>query len=351
MVTNFFARLGVVLLLAFSLALAARAEVVKDLYLGQVPVADRSQSELARAAREALSEVLVKVSGSTEVLALPEVAASLDGALSQAQQFSYARTDDPENPLAARFEFDRDWVSGLLARAGAPLWTANRPVVLLWLVQDTPEGRQFVNRDSAPELVKRLQQEFERRGVPLRFPLFDLTDAAALSPEQAWRRNASVLRQASSRYRVEEILAGRMTQLSSGDWLGDWTYLSGDGRQDRSATPESVDEFLDAGVALVAEDMAARYAVLASSAPASGMAMTVGNVRSYADYAAVISWLEGLELIDSANVARISGDRLSLRLMAQADAARLRAIIELNRRLVPAGTGATDSELNYQWRN
>lgn len=350
--STFIARWGAALFLALALASAARAEVVRDLYMGQVPVADRSQQELARAAREALSQVLVKVSGSTDVLALPAVAASLDDALSQAQQFSYARPPDPEQPLAARFEFDREWVSGLLTRAGAPLWTANRPAVLLWLVQDTPEGRQFVNRDTAPELVTRLEQGFERRGVPLRFPLFDLSDTAALTPEQAWRQNGTALRRASSRYRAEEILAGRMTRLSSGDWLGDWAYLSAEGRLDRSATPESIDAFLDAGVALVAEDMAARYAVSASSAPARGLGMRVSNVRSYADYAAVVSWLEGLEVIESASVERIRGDRLSLRLTAQADAAQLRGIIELNRRLVPAeGPDVPDSELDYQWRN
>lgn len=350
MVTRLVARAGASLLLAFSLALAAQAEVVKDLYLGQVPVADRSQGELARAAREALSEVLVKVSGSTEVLSLPEVAGALEGALSQAQQFSYARTGDEKQPLAARFEFDPQWVSGLLSRAGAPLWTANRPSVLVWLVQDTPEGRQFVNSETAPEVVEALRAGFARRGVPLSFPLYDLADASALSPDQAWRLNATLLRQASSRYKTEEVLAGRMSQLSSGDWLGDWAYLSAHGRIDRTATPESMAEFLKSGVALVAEEMAQRYAVTAGSAPASGVAMEVGNVRSYADYAAIVAWLEGLELIDQANVEEVSGDRLSLRLQARTDAQRLATIIELNHRLEPVA-GAPGSGLSYQWRN
>nr|WP_241263285.1 DUF2066 domain-containing protein [Parahaliea mediterranea] len=344
------AQWSAVVLLACWLAAAARAEVVGDLYTGQVPVADRSQQELARAASAALAEVLVKVSGSAEVLDLPEVAASLDNALSQAQQFSYARTGDEHRPLAARFEFDRGWVGDLLTRAGAPIWTANRPAVLLWLVQDTARGREFVNRDSAPELLAQLEADFERRGVPLRLPLYDLADAAALSAEQAWRLNTTALRQASSRYGVGEILAGRMTQLSSGQWLGDWAYLSAHGRIDRSATPESVERFLASGVGLVAEDMARRYAVAAGAAPASGVAMSVANVRSYADYAAIVTWLEGLELIEHANVEQVRGDRLELRLRAQADAARLAAIIELNRHLVPVG-GAVDGELSYQWRN
>lgn len=346
-----FQRCGAILLLAALLALPLRAEVVKDLYTGQAPVGDRSQDELGRAAREALSQVLVKVSGSTEVLALPGIAPALRQALSQARQYSYARTDDPEQPLAARFEFSQSWVSGLLSEAGAPLWTANRPAVLLWLVQDTPEGRQFVSRETAPELVRELEAGFQARGVPLRLPLYDLADAAALSPDQAWSLNEVTLRQASQRYRADEILAGRLSQLSGGQWLGDWAYLSARERLDRSASPEPVEAFLDAGVALVAEDMAARYAVAASGAPASGVAMSVSNVRSYADYAAIVSWLEGLELIDQANVEHISGTRLQLRLLAQTDASQLASIIELNRRLVPAATAAAPGELSYQWQN
>lgn len=355
LVTNSYVRSGALLLLfvllTAALATPLRAELVKDLYSGQTPVGDRSQAELGRAAREALSQVLVKVSGSTEVLDLPGIAPALEDALSQARQFSYARTDDPEQPLAARFEFSQSWISGLLNAAGAPLWTANRPAVLLWLVQDTPEGRQFVNRETAPQLVRQLERDFAARGVPLRFPLYDLTDAAAMSPGQAWSLNEVTLRQASQRYRVDEILAGRLSQLSGGLWLGDWAYLSARERIDRSASPEPIDAFLDAGVALVAEDMAARYAVAASGAPASGVAMRVSNVRSYADYAAIVTWLEGLELIDHANVEHIRGNRLQLRLLAQADAAQLASIIELNRRLVPVTTAAVSGELNYQWQN
>ncbi|WP_157976464.1 DUF2066 domain-containing protein [Parahaliea mediterranea] len=350
---NLLRRHGALLLLGLALALptGAGAEVVKDLYTGQAPVADRSQKALAQAAQEALSQVLVKVSGSTEVLELPGIPAALNNAMSQAQQFSYARTDDPDQPLAARFEFSQGWVSGLLREAGAPLWTANRPSVLLWLVQDSPQGRQFVNRETAPELVRKLEADFRARGVPLRFPLFDLADAAALSPAQAWSLGEVALRQASARYRSDNILAGRLSELSGGQWLGDWAYFTDKDRVDRSASPESREDFLGAGAALVAETMAARYAVAAGAAPATGTAMTVSNVRSYADYAAIVSWLEGLELVEQARVEHISGDRLQLRLSAQADAGQLAALIQLNKRLVPAtAPGATD-ELRYQWQN
>lgn len=340
------------LLLCLLFALSAQAEVVGDLYLGEVPVADRSQASLNAAAREALAQVLVKVSGSREVLDNPEVVPVLADARELAQQFSYARGRTPEQSLLARFEFDNAWVNGLLAGAGEPIWTANRPAVLLWLVRDTPAGRQFVTSETAPEEVEILRAAFARRGVPLRMPLHDLADAAALPAAQAWQLNPPSLRQASARYRVEEILAGRVSRLSSGDWLGDWSYLSSRDRVDRSATAEPLADFLQAGADLVAEEMASRYAIAASATAAGGVSMRVTNVRAYADYAAVVSWLEGLELIERANVEQISGDTLQLRLQAQADAGQLAAIIELNRQLVPqTAARPIPGELSYRWQN
>ena len=69
--------LWLVPLLCMVLPLAARAEIVKNLYSAQVPVADQSAAALASASREALAEVLVKVSGSVDVLQYGAIKAAL----------------------------------------------------------------------------------------------------------------------------------------------------------------------------------------------------------------------------------------------------------------------------------
>lgn len=332
-------------------AVSGWAEQVRDLYQAQVPVTDRSQQELDRAAREALAEVLVKLSGSTQVLQLPPLQAALAKARSRAQQYSYVR--DPVTPgaLAAQFEFDARSTSQLLGEAGAPLWTANRPTVLVWLVVDGPDGRQFVNTDSAPELSAALVREFDRRGVPIRLPLYDLTDTAAISTDQAWRLSGPALEHASSRYRLGEILAGRVTADDAGQWRGDWLHASSDERDEREFSVDSPEAFAAAGVDIVAQDLAARYAVAAGAGAAGGVLMVVSGVNSYADYAGVVAWLEDLELVQHANVEQIEGDRVSLRLLAQADATQLATLISLNDQLVAIPTTDPTLQLSYQWQN
>ena len=336
---------ALVLLLVATLS---RADIVRDLYSAQVPVADQSSQALAKASRVALSEVLVKVSGTSEVLRYPGIATTLGQARSHVQQYAYARDDNLPGELSARFEFDSSFVTGLVTRSGAPLWTANRPQVLVWLVAEDDSGRYFVNLDTAPDLAQQLLAEFARRGVPVQLPLFDLADSAAINPQQAWRLDAPALRGASARYHVQDVVAGRVAALAEGNTVGDWSYFHGEERNDRSATVADMDAFFREGVAVVAEIMSARYAI-APTATGEGVSMSVLGVYSYGDYAGIVSWLESLELIEHANVERIQGDRIELRLQAQADASQLASIIELNDRLQPLPVTATGSQLSYQW--
>ena len=329
----------------------ARAEIVRDLYSAEVPVAGSDQSSLDSASREAMAQVLLKMSGSAETLSLEGIRSEIQSARKYVQQYAFLGGQGGE-PLAARFEFDGTVMTRLLTNAGAPVWTANRPPVLAWVVLEDASGRRFLGRDSDPELLALLQREFSRRGVPLRFPLFDLADAAALDPDDAWRQDSSALIEASARYGVSDVLAGRLAVLSTGAWVGDWAYLNDTRRLNRTVTANDAQAFLEVAATLVAEDMAARYAVETTSRVASGgVLMQVRGIRDYADYAGVISWLESLELIEHANVERISGELIELRLAAQADAAQLSPIIELNQRLIPAPIAQTEGVLVYQWRD
>lgn len=348
--------LGLALLLSTVLGIGragfVQAEIVAGLYAAEVPVADQSSAVLAKASKAAMAEVLVKVSGSVDVLQNPVIEAALAESRSHVQQYAYNRDPVSAGQLSVRFEFDSSYITALVIEAGAPLWTANRPAVLVWLVEEDANGRQFINWDSTPELAAGLVAEFSRRGIPVQLPLHDLTDSAAITPEDVWRLSGVMLLSASARYNAQDVLAGRFATLSAGGVAGDWAYLHGGSQAERSVTAASADLFLRDGVAMVAEAMAARYAVAAVTSPESGLPMAVAGVASYADYAALVAWLESIELIEHANVEWVRGDLIQLRLQAQADAAQLAAIIELNERLAPLPVGADPNILlNYQWQN
>lgn len=336
-------------LMLLALPVAVYAEIVRGLHAATVPVVNQSAEALAGAASDALGQVVVKVSGSVDALQHPVVQEALPEARSHVQQYAYVRDEGPEAALSARFEFDSSYVNRLLGEAGLSLWTANRPPVLVWMALEQQGDRQLVNALETPELARQLLQEFDRRGVPARLPLFDLRDATAIDVSDVWAQHLPTILAASARYDVNDIMVGRVVVVSSGSWAGEWSYITGPDRLDRSGNAPSATGFLQEGVNLVAESMASRYAVALSDAPETGVRMVVNGVHEFADYAAIVNWLESLELISHANVQRIDRDRIELGLDAAAGADQLRTIIELNERLQPIAN--TSAELVYQWTN
>jgi hypothetical protein len=353
-------RIALLWTLLFLVAGGSRAEVVADLHTATVPVANQSPEALTAAAREALAEVLVKVSGSRDLLQKPVIIAALDDAHNRVQLYGYERGATPAAGLYLRFEFDGPYVTNLVKRAGAPLWTANRPTVLAWVVVEDEQGRHFISKDSAPDQAQMLVEEFSRRGVPVQLPVFDLADTTAVGLEDAWRLDATVLQAASVRYNVGNIVAGRLASLTDGNSLGDWSYFHQNEPVNRSVTVPDLQTFMREGVDLVAGELAGRYAVAPSGGGTRGVRISVSGVSSYADYAAIVTWLESLELVDHANLEQVQGDRIELRLQAQADASQLATTIELNNRLQPIPTPIpapgsetaleSNAQLNYQWR-
>lgn len=323
-------------------------EQVEDLYSSVVPVADRSAGALQSAARQALEEVLIKASGSRSVTGFAVIQEALSEARDMLRQYSYVELEGGEE-LAARVEFDPAQIRTLLAEAGAPLWTANRPAVLVWLVREDASGRVFMSAATDPELVAALHEGFRRRGVPVRFPLLDLADSTALDPDAAWQLPAGRLQAAAGRYGLDDVLAGRLVVTGSGDYLGDLVYQSSSGRLQQTTGRMNAESLAGAGVELVVSALASRYAVPASAASADAVFVEVEGVLSYADYAAVLGWVQGLELVTRADVAALEGNRLILQVLSNALPERLAEIVELNARLVPLA-GSAPGRLHYEWR-
>ena len=63
--------------------------MVENLYSARISVPDRSQAALDSAARAGLAEVLVKITGSRDVLSLPVLKRAVGDARDLLQQFSY----------------------------------------------------------------------------------------------------------------------------------------------------------------------------------------------------------------------------------------------------------------------
>lgn len=340
----------VYLLLTLLFAGNSWAQMVPDLHSASVPVANQGSKALTAAASKALAEVLVKVSGSDQLLANPVIVKALSESRAHVQQYAYTRNELPERGFSVQFEFDGGYVTDLVRQAGAPLWTASRPSVLAWVVVEDAQGKHFVDRDNWPEEAQMLIEEFSRRGVPVQFPLFDLIDMAALSPNDAWRLSSASIEAASARYDAQNVVAGRLASISDGKSVGDWSYFYRDTRVNRSVTVDGLRPFMRDGANIVAQEMAARYAVAATAVEAGDIKMSVTGVATYAEYAAIAKWLANLELVEEAIIEQVQGDRVQFRLRAQTDIVQLSSIIEINEHLQPVPVSGLNTALSYRWQ-
>ena len=330
-----------------------RAEPVADLYVAEVTAVDRSQQALADATREALRQVLVKVSGSAEILNNPAIAPALRNPRNYVESYAYQPAAPVEEGVGVRFRSAGSSVTELVTAAGAPVWTANRPPVLAWLAvkgprePDGPAGLRLVGQGAEPEVAEALRRAFSIRGVPIRLP----EQPGAPSADRVWQASSTSVRAASEPYELDNVLFGRMTYDEQGRASGQWSYLHEGQKRDRSVRIATEQQFMQAGVDLAADAMAERLAVAPTTTEAVGLLVSVSGISRYGDYARLVNWLEQLELVDQANLVHIAGDQLELRVIAQIDASQLAGLIAMNSQLVPQPGAEGTGQLSYQWQN
>ena len=336
-------RIGRVVLL-LTLAFPVFAE--SGFYGARVEVSDRSDAALASGARDALNQVLIRVSGNEAIAKNPTVAAALRVARDRVSIYSFVQE---EGKVFLQATFDDVLVKSILRESDATFWSEDRPPVLLWLVIDEPYSRRFATVSQDGDLLLELSEAFTARGIDLRLPLLDLEDAAKLSPEMVWQRVTGRIRSASQRYGTEHILVGRYVQLTTGSQLADWLYLDSEDQRQIQIQGSQPTPVVLAGVDLAVDAMADRYAVTLESAPGqSFIAVTVTGVESFTDYQSVMGILRQLPVLDSLTIDEIYGDRLGVRVTGLSNAEALARVLPGRSRLVVLGDVAKN-RINLHW--
>ena len=340
-----------ILLLLFA-CLTVRAEPVKGLYSVAVDVQSQSDSALGQAAQAGLGEVLVRITGDEKVMANDAAKTIVRNARRYLSQYRYrkVKNDKDKDQLQVVLEFAPSQLEAQLREKGIALWPANRPSVLFWLVVDDKTGRSIADKDNYPEVDIAVNDHSRRRGLAIREPLLDLRDTTLANVKTLWSLDPDVLAPAQKRYRADGVLMGRATVLSNGRWLGRWVYRYGEQTYAFDGDGANADGYVAAVFDKLANLQASQFAI-APQATGDSVLMQIAGLEQYGDYAAAVSYLQGLAAIGHANVVEMDGDRVVFQLIADGQLSQLRQALALDRRLVPmsepAGSGIS---LYYQWR-
>jgi len=326
------------LLVGFSAQVTA--VTVSGLYSARVPVEGSSPGQLAQGYADGLSRVLVRVSGTRDVLAMEGVETLLSEAESLLLSYQVARDESGQSVLS--MSFGAVGVNRALASIDAPVWGANRPLTLAWIAAEDRGSRTLVTRsdagagqENAASWRAAFDEAARKRGLPVALPPADFAaDRELLS--DIWGQFIGRVKSASEDLE-HDVLALVRVSRAGGQWRAGWVF---DGMAmnagEESITAQTPEALAEAMINRWAELYASRYAVAASEVGDSPQVdIVLRGVTSLEDYARATKVLEGLTPVVSVGAHRVRDEQLTLRVAFSGELDQLREYIALDQRFVP----------------
>jgi hypothetical protein len=321
----------------------------QDLFEAEVPVTSQQPAERKAAMQQALSEVLVRVTGQRELLRSDRVRLLLDDAPRHVQQYRYFTVPESTPPrLMLRVRFDGDGVRQALREHGIAYWGgAERPDTLVWLAVEERGRRYIVSAQDETVARKQVQQAAKQRGIPLLFPLMDLQDQTQVRFSDVWGGFFDRVLEASARYDPQAVLIGRLNRSSSGSWAARWSLRVAGNTTAWSDTDAQLAGVVTAGIDNVADNLASRLAVTDSGTVGNRVNVSVEGINTLAAYARVTDYLASLTAVRQLQVEQVAGTSVDYVLQLNGTLQGLTQTITIGTVLEPA---ALDTPGTYRVR-
>lgn len=314
-----------VLLLAVSQLVFAGT--VSDLYQVTLPVDGERSSPSDLQMSSGLAKVLVKVSGNSSIAEDSQIQSQLKLPARTLKQFSYIAKEGGEYLV---LDFHPSVIDSLVTRTGFKPLGEQRPTVLLWFASDL-SGEQDYLLSNDP-FHKALQLAAKSRGLPLQFPLFDLTDQVALTTADLWTLQGQSITQASARYNPDAVIGGRLTKITPKGVTVAGLFING-GDNQPIAESGNIDQVANAVINRVADNLFKPVVSYKLSHFQTGIAVQVENISNLSDYIRLIDFLKGLSVVSQVKIEQATGNQITVRLELDGSEEQLRQAIALEPQL------------------
>jgi hypothetical protein len=317
--------IATILLLTAPLASAVEIE---SLYTVEVVLDPQDPDARNNAYQTALTEVLVRVTGSVAEALGPDMQDIFPNPGRYVMQF---RAGD-DNTLEVTL--DGPAIETILRQSGKTVWGSERPLTLVWLAVDWGDGeREIIATDDPQRLMtqarsidrnrllrERVEAVAKMRGLPVVLPLLDIEDLQHISFSDIWGGFDEQLLEASNRYGTTSILVGRIRPDAFTP--SRWSYNLGGQKVAWEGEPE-------VALNLLGDTLAAEFA-FAGNAAAESVMLTISGVNSVVAYGAVQELMASLKQIDGFEIDSVSGDRIRYRIRVRGGVDRLSRALELS---------------------
>ncbi len=304
------------------LVLPVQAATVNDLYQTQVTLIGNDQQADQAAREQGLANVLVKISGNTDVLDNAAIKTAITNSGYYISQFGYSQVNGQH---VIDLSFDKNQIKQLLIKSKASIWKDQRPNILVWMVDSDGQQRNILWDQSANGLVNDTKQAADSRGLPLTFPVGDMTDATAVNVSDIWGGFIDPIASASAHYHADGLLLVKAQQQPDGNVSLNWQFYPQQPSKIATTETHPITGTTSGTLAQTSTNMinqvtdylANKYAVVLGSAAGGNINIEVDNIHSTENFFALEKMLNGLTSVHSANAMRIKGSSVIFQLDLQ----------------------------------
>jgi len=288
-------------------SLPVSAEVVKRLYDIEIPVYSQNRKERTEAIKSGLAIVLVKITGRSAVSELFELEDVYRIAPQFVQQYRYrkmTKKDLPANVDGVEQEklptkklwirFNKKAINKMLRQRNLPVWGQTRPSALIWFVVDENGRREFIGNDRDNIFHETILNYSKTRGLPVRFPLMDLTDRLNIKTGDIWAGFDGVILNASERYNTEAVIVGRAFKSFTGLWNIRWTLYLGGQIQTWDFQDIEIAAAITPGIDQVTDNLSVRFTQVNINQDNNQVLLKVTNIEDLADYTRVVQYISSI---------------------------------------------------------
>ena len=329
--------------------IAVQAVEVDSLNSGRVQVLNRSTAQVKQALPRAFAQVMVKMSGNTGVMTLPQVQNMLPDIKNYLTRYRYEVATGllGQRQLWLQVYFDQKAVKQLLRSAGQAIWPRHRPLTLVWLYQRLSGALVLLPTEN--KLYHALTRGAAARGIAVLFPTMDLQDERDLSAASPSAVPDSLLASEGKRYAVTNVLVG-VVKASAPVVEVQWYFLlNGINSQwlTRNAVASSA---VVAGVNHLADMMSNQFAAMGSSKLQTRITLEVLNIHTIGVYRRIVSKLRRLPVVSVVSLLSVSPGALVLSVKVAGGEDELVSGLKRDKFLKQvAERGDSKVDLYYRW--
>ncbi|MEI6897728.1 MAG: DUF2066 domain-containing protein [Psychromonas sp.] len=303
-----------ILLIAFiCFSALVHAQQVDNPYQGNVMVGSFDEAQLKQ---QALQQVLVKVSGNTDIVNLADSKLLVKKTQALILQYGYRNIAQNKYFFAV---FDKNKINHALKEMQQPIWGGTRPITLIWLIHNNKiVSDNLIKEQMDPSIRDAIQKAELQRGIRMQFPLMDLDDSLAISISDIKGNFYGPVGTVSARYQRAHFVLAELQSMGGEQWKLSWQLIK------RSATSRQThvllsEQFLGDQSSVstkminaLADYYASQYAILDNQGQKFSQVVHINGIDSLAELVKLHAMFNSLLAVSSYHISAVQGAQMTI---------------------------------------